>query len=521
MEIQSTSPTSRPKAKAKSRLGIPSLFFYVIIGAYEKEKATMGWVSKKVYAILSSDEEGKKILEGIGEKDQDTVDKEVDGFFNKTGQSNPNKGKQSANPKNEKQPKGKEPDQPKQEQAKSSEPKYYRHPDVDGIWHDTGKTFERNGEIYKEFENEEGRTWGVSERFSKQFEEAEEPKHPFKLNKEQYPDVETTQYGFIYNVGNSSITDLAAQEKSWGRSDDDIERGFSVTKDGEEFYYDTFDEAYKAAKGSDNDGIPSQTEAEISEALMDYSWQIGESDTVGSFAESIAEKTGYSKDDVLKVIRSDNPNISESDSMAKVAGLGDVENDEDFERSWGPKGEDDAEEDEATDDDFYSPDNITKRHQKIEDAFDMPKEDGWEPSDFGEKSFIKNKGKDNEMFIQYNGADYDGNNQEWVAGYMKNGEYINKKFATMQDAKEFLDNADIGKGENHRIWNEELAQRYADGDVSHEEAIVIDYLNGDIKSEQFYKEYFKMNREKRKKADELFDKYYPGSPAEKEDNGDK
>ena len=59
----------------------------------------MGWVSKKVYAILSSDEEGKKILEGIGEKDQDTVDKEVDGFFDKTGQSNPDKGKQSASPK--------------------------------------------------------------------------------------------------------------------------------------------------------------------------------------------------------------------------------------------------------------------------------------------------------------------------------------------------------------------------------------------------------------------------------------
>lgn len=81
----------------------------------------MGWVSKKVYAILASDEEGKKILEGIGEKDQDTVDKEVDAFFNKTGQSNPDKGKQSANPKNEEQPKGKEPNQPKQEQAKASD----------------------------------------------------------------------------------------------------------------------------------------------------------------------------------------------------------------------------------------------------------------------------------------------------------------------------------------------------------------------------------------------------------------
>jgi len=93
-------------------------------------------------------------------------------------------------------------------------------------------------------------------------------------------------------------------------------------------------------------------------------------------------------------------------------------------------------------DSFYSPDNIIKRQRKIEDEFEMPEEEGWEPSEFGEKSFIKNKDKDNEMFIQYNGGDYDGNNQEWVAGYMKNGEYVDKKFGSMQEAKEFLDNAD-------------------------------------------------------------------------------
>ena len=41
----------------------------------------MAWVSPKVYAILSSSEEGKDILEGIGEKSQDEVDKELDEFF--------------------------------------------------------------------------------------------------------------------------------------------------------------------------------------------------------------------------------------------------------------------------------------------------------------------------------------------------------------------------------------------------------------------------------------------------------
>lgn len=45
----------------------------------------MGWVSPKVYAILSRSEEGKDILEGIADKDQATVDKEVDAFFGSGG----------------------------------------------------------------------------------------------------------------------------------------------------------------------------------------------------------------------------------------------------------------------------------------------------------------------------------------------------------------------------------------------------------------------------------------------------
>lgn len=45
----------------------------------------MAWVSPKVYAILSKSEEGKDILEGIADKDQAEVDKEVDAFFGKGG----------------------------------------------------------------------------------------------------------------------------------------------------------------------------------------------------------------------------------------------------------------------------------------------------------------------------------------------------------------------------------------------------------------------------------------------------
>lgn len=45
----------------------------------------MAWVSPKIYAILKSSEEGKDILEGIADKDQAEVDKEVDAFFGKGG----------------------------------------------------------------------------------------------------------------------------------------------------------------------------------------------------------------------------------------------------------------------------------------------------------------------------------------------------------------------------------------------------------------------------------------------------
>lgn len=41
----------------------------------------MGWVSPKVYAILMKSEDGKDIIEGIGDKPQDQVDREVDAFF--------------------------------------------------------------------------------------------------------------------------------------------------------------------------------------------------------------------------------------------------------------------------------------------------------------------------------------------------------------------------------------------------------------------------------------------------------
>ena len=74
----------------------------------------------------------------------------------------------------------------------------------------------------------------------------------FKLDKKLYPDVEETPYGFIYNVNGHSITDQTAQRMTWGdkfapKENDDF--GFTVDIGGDESYYPTFDEAYKAAKG--------------------------------------------------------------------------------------------------------------------------------------------------------------------------------------------------------------------------------------------------------------------------------
>ena len=136
-----------------------------------------------------------------------------------------------------------------QQLTNESPKKYFKHPQVDGVWHDTGKTMEKYGNTYKVFENEEGHTWGVSDKMSSQFEEVEEPKHAFKLDKEKYPDVEETPYGFVYNVGNQSITDVKAQEKAFGKQiDDNKDYGFTLTVDGDEVYYKSFDEAYAAAK---------------------------------------------------------------------------------------------------------------------------------------------------------------------------------------------------------------------------------------------------------------------------------
>ena len=75
--------------------------------------------------------------------------------------------------------------------------------------------------------------------------------HGFVLDKEKYPDVETTPYGFIYNVNGHSITDSTSQRRKLMPSHfkEGVDYGFTLTEGGDEVYYPDFDSAYKAAKG--------------------------------------------------------------------------------------------------------------------------------------------------------------------------------------------------------------------------------------------------------------------------------
>ena len=84
------------------------------------------------------------------------------------------------------------------------------------------------------------------------------PKKPqqFKLDRKKYPDVETTPYGFIYNVNGTSIEDIAEHMKRSGMGYDPNKKyGFSVAKDGEEYIYETFEDAYNSVKGKKEKSI--------------------------------------------------------------------------------------------------------------------------------------------------------------------------------------------------------------------------------------------------------------------------
>lgn len=94
----------------------------------------------------------------------------------------------------------------------------------------------------------------------------------FKLDKEKYPDVEETPYGYIYNVNGQSITNQKAMNKSFHDKDSSYpydpnkEYGWSYTKDGDEVYAESFDDAYNAVKGK-KEKYPKGTSKEYSDKI--------------------------------------------------------------------------------------------------------------------------------------------------------------------------------------------------------------------------------------------------------------
>lgn len=128
------------------------------------------------------------------------------------------------------------------------------------------KSFKKQEDKDESFDTVNKKRMGIDKKISKWEEENPEGKvlkgksvkeikenaenGTFKLDKEKYPDVEETPYGFIYNVNGESITDLKAQNEKSGMGGGS---GFSLTKDGDEVYFETFEDAYKAAKGENGD----------------------------------------------------------------------------------------------------------------------------------------------------------------------------------------------------------------------------------------------------------------------------
>lgn len=88
------------------------------------------------------------------------------------------------------------------------------------------------------------------------FKESLQPK-PWKFDQKKYPNVKTTPYGYIYNYGGSSITDIAANDKAMGSKKPG--KGFSYTVGGDEIMAETFDDAIAAIDKRNAAKAPNQS----------------------------------------------------------------------------------------------------------------------------------------------------------------------------------------------------------------------------------------------------------------------
>lgn len=72
-------------------------------------------------------------------------------------------------------------------------------------------------------------------------------------------------------------------------------------------------------QSSKNQDASSVTDDEISEALSDYTWEIGPKDTIGSYADSIAKKLNIPRERVSGIILKDAPRGSSEESNMQEA----------------------------------------------------------------------------------------------------------------------------------------------------------------------------------------------------------
>lgn len=122
-------------------------------------------------------------------------------------------------------------------------------------------------------------------------------KKPKKFDVSKYKDVKKTPYGFIYNVGNKSITDLKEQKKSMGEKvDPNKEYGFSVTDDfGDETVYETFNKAYESVKGKDKSDSEKKllNETEVQKELFkSFKKPEEKAKTLDDYTDELLKKTG-------------------------------------------------------------------------------------------------------------------------------------------------------------------------------------------------------------------------------------
>lgn len=148
-------------------------------------------------------------------------------------------------------------------------------------WHSSKEYVDKHNALAKKHNEgkitEEEMFEGIK-KLDEEFENKGKSKEPFKLDKEKYPDVEETPYGFIYNVNGKSITDLAAQKKKMGYSLFTKDSGFSVAVGGDELYFKDFDSAYKYAKGEDKETKAKKPEGfDTDQEEFDYNYNAAKS----------------------------------------------------------------------------------------------------------------------------------------------------------------------------------------------------------------------------------------------------